>query len=216
MNIIIRKVRVLAAPEPPFIGTRIRIKLDDPASLTWGVKNLTLAAGRDKAIIEWGDETRSELTASGELTHGYAAPGEYEVRISDDILSMAFSAKSSTSPFHVIYAPMIREFHTTALQLKDLAISCFIDASQLSLFSCEGSGLRTLAAHAFAFCPSLVGRVELHGITEVSEYSFANSSGITELHFSKVNESAIKSLPDWKSSGGKFGAPNAESFFDLP
>ena len=45
---ITKKTRLLP---PPFIGTRIMIRLDDPESLTWGMKNLTLAEGREKAII---------------------------------------------------------------------------------------------------------------------------------------------------------------------
>ena len=43
---ITKTTRLLAAPE-----TRIRIKLDDPESLTWGMRVLNLADGHEKAVI---------------------------------------------------------------------------------------------------------------------------------------------------------------------
>ena len=91
-----RKAIVVAAPVPPFVGTRISIRLDDPASLTWGMQNIQLASGHEKSVIEWGDGSRDEVTLNGARTHAYARAGKYEVRISNDtgITELHFAGES--------------------------------------------------------------------------------------------------------------------------
>ena len=199
-------------PFPP--GTRIRIRLDDPASLTWGIFSLTLAEGHSKAVIDWGDGITVE-TAEAQLTHTYAQPGEYEVRISDDIAMLSCSGDTETSPFHVIYAPMIREFRTNATLLEKLGDLCFYEATNIGVFRCEGSALSVVGVSGFGNCPSLVGRVDLPGLVNIDVRAFVGCVNVTELHFRAADEEVIKSSFRWKKSVGKFGAPNATSFFDL-
>ena len=192
--------------------TRIKIKLDDPESLTWGMYSLTLAEGHEKAVIDWGDGTRTEVTASGAQEHTYAQIGEYEVRISDDISALACSVKVITSPFHSVYAPMIREVRTTAALLAQLGAFCFGNATNLSAFTCEGSALHSLATNAFRTCTSLAGRLDFPCADNIASKAFYESPGITELHFSKANEETIRALPGYDTA---FGAENADVFFDL-
>ena len=204
---ITKKTRLLAAHD-----TRIRIKLDDPESLTWGIYNLTMSEGREKAVIAWGDGMESEIHESGQLTHTYAQPGEYEVRISDDIASLGFSYLTTPSPFKDIYAQMIREFHTSATRLDALEMFCFEKAQNLSVFECETSGLRKLNSRLFWNCTSLAGRIDLPGIEDVATTTFSHATGITELHFSKANEAVITALPGYDTA---FGAANAAVYCDL-
>lgn len=208
--IITKKTRLLAAHD-----TRIRIKLDDPSSLTWGIYNLTMSEGHEKAVIDWGDGMQSEIHEGGQLTHTYAQPGEYEVHISDDIASLGFSYLTTPSPFKDVYAAMIREFHTTAAHLDALEMFCFEKATNLCAFECEKSGLRKLNSRLFWNCTSLAGRIDLPGIVDVASATFSHATGISELHFSAANEATIKALPDWESTSGKFGAANATVYFDL-
>lgn len=215
MILICKKARLVAAPEPPFAGTRIRIRADDPGSLTWGMFDLTLAEGREKAVIDWGDGTHEEFAASGKATHTYATTGEYEVRISDDLSAIRCSYTKTSSPFRSVYAPMIRGFLTTAVRLQTFASSCFNGATNLTAFSCASSGATALAISAFALCPSLTGRLDFPHAVSIAASSFKDSPGITELHFGSANEATIKALPAWTESGGRFGAENAEAFFDL-
>ena len=204
--IITKTTRLMSARD-----TRIKIKLDDPASLTWGMYSLTLAEGHEKAVIDWGDGTRTEVTASGSQTHDYAEVGEYEVRLSDDISALACSVKVSTSPFRSVFAPMIREFRTTATLLVQLANGEFYDAANLSAFSCAGSGVREIATRAFTGCTSLVERLDLPGVERITNTSLSGCTGITELHFSEAQEDAIRALPGYDTA---FGAENADVFFD--
>lgn len=201
-------------PPPPFVGTSIRIKLDDPASLTWGINKLMLADGHEKAVIDWGDGISVE-TAETQITHTYAQLGEYEVRISDDIDTLGCSNRLSDSPYQRIYAPMIREFQTNAVLLREITQNAFHKASNLQIVRCEVSCLHVLAVRSFSDCPLLEGRLDFPCVENVNYLAFSNSPGITELHFSKANEATIKALPDWEKSGGKFGADNATAFFDL-
>lgn len=211
MNIII-KTRVLSAP---LAGTRIRIRIDDPESLAWGMFDLTLADGHDKAVIDWGDGTHEEFAASGKATHTYATTGEYEVRLSDDLEGIRCSYTKTSSPFRSVYAPMIRGFRTTAVRLQTFESSCFNGATNLADFSCASSNVTTLAISAFALCPSLTGRLDFPHAVSIGASAFKDSLGIAELHFGAANEAAIKALPAWTESGGRFGAENAAVFFDL-
>ena len=204
---ITKTTRLLPARE-----TRIRIKVDDPASLTWGIRTLSLAEGHERAIIDWGDGSRTEVTADGAQEHAYAQIGEYEVRISDDLASLCFSAKAGSSVYRTVYAPMIRAFRSTATLIDQLANGEFANAVNLSAFSCAGSGVRSVAGLAFSGCASLVGRLDLPDVESIADTSLTGCTGITELHFSAANEETIRALSGYDTH---FGATNAEVVFDL-
>lgn len=211
MHIITKKVRIAGTP---FVGTRIRLRLDDPESLTWGMSFLLLDQSRGTATVDWGDGVREEIREDGPQRHVYAQPDEYEVRISDDLTGLGVS-KLFPGEFRDAFAPMIRAFRTTATRLCTLENFCFTGARNLSVFSCGGSGLKTLSSRSFANCTSLLGRIDLPGIVSLPSDSFIGDSGLTELHFSAANEQAIKALPAWEGGAGKFGAENATAYFDL-
>ena len=213
MNIITRKALLLAAPVPPTPReTRILIRLEDPASLVWGMSGITLAEGCARTVINWGDGTTTELTATGEVAHAYDRTGEYEVRLSDDIGALKCSKRTGTSPYCAIYAPMIRKFRTNAAVLDALSPDCFYNAVNFSSFTCEGSALRTLGSLSFRGCEALVGRLDLPLVEDISATAFNGSLGVTELHFSAAKEAAITALSGFAT---KFGAANAAISFDL-
>ena len=199
-------------PPPPVVReTRIRIRVDDPASLTWGIYGHTMAEGHAQGFIDWGDETTTEIV-SGQNLHTYAQTGEYEVRISDDISELRCVSRAGTSPFQLLYAPMIRGFRTNAERLEEIGMDCFYKTVNLAEFHCEGSGVREIAVRSFQYCTGLVGRLDLPGVDTVETDAFKAATGITELHFSKANEAAITALPGFATS---FGAVNAQCVFDL-
>lgn len=205
--VITKKTRLLSAH-----GTRIRIKLDDPESLTWGMSTVTPAEGHEKAVIDWGDGTRTEVTRKGSQTHTYAEVGEYEVRISDDISSLVCSAKTNTSPYRSVYAPMIRETHTTATLFDRLGTVCFSNAANMRVFTSEGVAVSSIGINAFQDCTSLAGRLNFPCAEEIASSAFNGATGITELHFSAAHEDTIKTLPGYDTG---FGAENATVYFDL-
>ena len=190
--------------------TRIKIKLDDPASLTWGMATLTLAEGHEKAIVDWGDGTRTEVTANGAQEHTYAQPGEYEVRISDDVVKAQCLIKNGQSVHQLVYAPMIREFRSNATLLENLGGDGFYKAVNLTALQCPG--VRELGRWTLQSCTGLVGRLDLPGVTSLADTSLTGSTGITELHFSEANEETIRALSGYETH---FGAENADVFFDL-
>lgn len=195
---------------PPFVGTRIRIRLDDPASLTWGINSIGPASGHEKVIIEWGDGAQDEITAQGQFTHTYAHTGEYEVRISDDVSQIRISARSETDPCHTTYAPMIREVKTNATNLITLLAFCFANASCLQLFNCAESAVKNLNASTFKGCSSLSGSIDLRGINGLGSTSFGECLAVTELVFSQANYDIISALSGFDT---QFGALNATISF---
>lgn len=205
--IITKKTRLMTAHD-----TRIRIKLDDPESLTWGMSTVTPADGHEKAVIDWGDGTRTEVTRKGGQTHTYEEVGEYEVRISDDISSLVCSAKTNTSPYRSVYAPMIRATHTTATLLDRLGTVCFSNATNMRIFTSEEAAVRSIGINAFQDCASLMGRLNFPYAEEIASSAFNGATGITELHFSAAHEETIKALPGFDTA---FGAANATVIFDL-
>lgn len=206
---ITKKTRLLAAP---FVGTRIRIKLDDPESLAWGIYTLTLAEGREKAVIDWGDGASDMVADSSPVIHTYAKTGDYEIRISDDISGLRCSTSSSMPDFRNVYAPMIREFFTNSTLLGTLENYCFDFAINLRVVSCARSGVRKIMKSAFYECISLAGRLDFPGVEFLASGSFRNCTEITELHFDAANEATIRTLSGFDT---KFGAENATVFFDL-
>ena len=199
-------------PPPVIPETRIRIRVDDPASLTWGMRGMTLADGHERAVIDWGDGITTEVTLSEAQEHTYAQPGEYEVRISDDLSALQCLIRAGQSVYQLVYAPMIREFRTNATLLESFGVDGFYKAANLTTLLCEGSGVRELGSWTFQYCTGLVGRLDLPQVSSVAAQSFFGATGITELHFSKANEEVISALPGF---GTAFGAANAEIFFDL-
>ena len=208
MNIITKKVRLIPAP---FVGTRIKIVLDDPESLTWGMHDLSLADGHEKVIIDWGDGIREAISDPSLLQHTYNRTGEYEVRISDDISEIRCSG-GPTSPYFTTYAPMIRSCITNATALTTIGGRCFLNAANMGAFICKGSGVTEIASFSFRDCPSLKGRLDLWGIDTVMSNAFTSSAGITELHFSEANKEKIMALDGYDTA---FSAPNATVWCDL-
>ena len=199
-------------PPPVIPETRIRIRVDDPASLTWGMKMLTLAEGHERAVIDWGDGITTEVTLSEAQEHTYAQPGEYEVRISDDLSALQCLMRVGQSVYQLVYAPMIREFRTNATLLESFGVDGFYKAANLTTLLCEGPGVRELGSWTLRYCTGLLGRLDFPQVNSIAAQSFLGSTGITELHFSKANEAAITALPGFATS---FGAVNAQCVFDL-
>ena len=65
--------------------------------MTFGIYAANVAEGSESARVDWGDGQSSVVNAGefSELLHTYAAPGDYEVFISDDIDSLTLQNGSS-------------------------------------------------------------------------------------------------------------------------
>ena len=202
---ITKKTRLLP---PPFVGTRIGIKLTD--SLTWGIYSIALAEGSPAVLIDWGDGTRQSYTEVSGLTHEYAASGEYEVRISDDISRVSMNWDNDPMKLAV------KSFATNATKLKLLPIDTFAGCANLSALEiAREAALYKVLTRSFEGCVSLPSEIRLYPVTTLAGNVFGGCPQIKTLRFSKANEEAIKALPAWESSGHKFGAENATVSFDL-
>ena len=242
--IITKTLTLVAAPVPPFVGTKVTLNL--PAdSLVWGIDTADAAEEvSDTVRIEWGDgEVYVGSNEIGNLTHTYPAPGVYEVKISDDIMNMDFSGRSTSK--YLKYVKLITAVESNA-QNVDALTSCFLcGATNLTRLdmrdvpalvatdNCmEGcSALTSLAGLprslvqirqlAFAGCTAATGRVDLPNVRAVgmsgdgaAKAPFLGCEGITEIHFAATNEAAIKACSVYVADP-HLGAANATLYFDL-
>ena len=243
MIIINKTVRLVAAPVPPFVGTRIGISVPDD-SLDWGIKAATLADGADFVTVSWGDGSEAMLGADiADLVHTYPRGGAYEVRISDGISTLQVSS-AADSAFCKTYAPMVTSFVSDAQRLATINPQSFrnavsmreMDLSEsgivqfrplafmdcLSLTSLAGlpRSLQTIFCTAFSGSVNIAGRVDfpsaktISGNVSTGKNLFSGCNGITEIHFAAENEETVKSSSAYRNDP-KLGAPNAEVLFDL-
>jgi len=189
--IITKTLTLVAAPVPPFVGTKVTLNV--PAdSLVWGIDTADPAEEvSDSMTIEWGDgEVYEGTNELGNLTHTYPAPGVYEVKISDDIVNMDFSGRA-TSMYLTKYVKLITAIESNARNVDALTSSFLCAATNLTRFdmrevpalvatdSCmEGcTALTSLAGlprslvqirkRAFANCTAATGRVDLPNVRAI-------------------------------------------------
>ena len=194
MIIINKTVRLVAAPEPPFVGTEIEIAATD-ASLVFGMSAIALAEGSESFTVDWGDGSHDTFTADAEnITHTYPAPGRYIVRVTDDAVSIKVSGNATSGgEYYETYAPMVRSVKS------------------------NGEKFTTLVANSWRHCTNL-SLAPFKGVYSASGKSgtlpFSECETLTEIHFAAANEEAIKATIAYKSSP-TLGASNATVYFDL-
>lgn len=191
MNIIIKKVKIIASPAPPFVGTRLGIRIVDDADFAF--YKATLADDSTAVRIEWGDGMSVELPADqlSAVSHSYPGPGEYEIRISDDIKSVSFTG---TGLDYVRTAAMIRSFSTTGTKLRTLNIRAFKGCVNLVSVDLSAAFVSTFQPGVFENCTGLSGIVRLDSVAtlqgNVQPFNGC-TGGIAEIHFSSANEATI-------------------------
>ena len=207
---IICKTTLLSA-EPPFVGTRIGLRLTD--TLTWGIYAATLAEGSAAVEIDWGDGTRQTCETVSELTHTYPAPGEYEVRISDDIAELGCAFINTD--FFDVYAPLILSAKSNATKLASAAAYCFGNAVNLSEVDLP---IKSIELAAFFNCFALI-EPRFPNTTYITtgiapKRPFKGCANLQFFHFGETNEEAITNLTLYKTDP-TLGSGNGVCKFDL-
>ena len=243
--IITKTLTLVAAPVPPFIGTKVMLNATAD-SLVWGIDTADPAEEfSDTVRIEWGDgEVYIGPNEIGNLTHTYPGPGVYEVKISDDILNMDFSGRA-TSMYLTKYVKLITALESNARNVDALTSSFLCAATNLTRFdmrdvpalvatySCmEGcTALTSLAGlprslvqirqRAFANCTAATGRVDLPNVRVIG----SGSDGADRAPFlncagiSEIHFAAANEAAVKASpaylADPHLGAANATLYFDL-
>ena len=193
MNIITKKVTLLPAP---FVGTRIKIRVPstDEGDLEYRIFAAVRADDTESFDVDWGDgstETKSGIVSRG---HIYAAPGDYEIKISDGIKSLACSSSGGSAPFLSKYGPSVLSLVSNATKLARLG--CMYGCRNMRTFDIRKSAVSELGEKIFVDCASLSGDIYLPRISELpytDTQPFAGcTGGITRIHFSAEHESAIR------------------------
>lgn len=217
MNIIVKKVRLVAPPEPPFVGTRFELEVAED-SLVWGFRSAIKSADSDAISVGWGDGTSNSFLADMSYhLHTFPRAGRYTVFVSDDISGIAFS--SNSGEYSEKYAPMLRTFFSNSAKLTTLRMFPFSDAVNLTDFDIRETQIETIPVMSFRNCQSLT-RVEFPHVTSVSGQTEANMpfrgcTSLQEIHFAEANKAALLASPAFQFDPEHLGAPLATVSFDL-
>lgn len=209
MNIIIRKVRVLAAP---FVGTEFFIELPE-GQTQWSIYHVTTAG---EMTVDWGDGVTEVVEGNSiTLSHEYAVPGSCRVRFSD---AMNLLTMGTSEEYKTLYNPCLRRFVTNAQNYHSLGIFAFSGCVNLESFDISGSGVYIMNNYCFKGCSGLKGDVYLPGITSCQ---FTTSSpfsgctgGIASIHFTKVLEERVTQSAVYQTDP-TLGTGTAVCVFDL-
>lgn len=194
MNIITKKVTLLPVP---FVGTKIRIKVpsSSDASLEYRIWVVRRADGCDSFTIDWGDGVHEKKTSHLNQGHVYDAPGEFEIRISDEINYLVIcTPNGGTGLYPTQYTPSVLSLVTNATKLLELG--SFNGCRNMSTFDIRDSSVSTLSENSFINCTSLSGDIFLPRISDLpytDRQPFDGcTGGITHIHFSAEHEEAIR------------------------
>ena len=217
MNIIIKKVRLVAAPEPAFVGTRISIVIPDGEARTYGIFRGDLAEGHEAVTVDWGDGSVETFPGFMRITHEYAEAGAYDVVLSDDVANLVIGCHIG-SEFFSVYAPLIRRavFASEIVRPGNGFLRGATNMTEVDMTRCSAAELPN---RAFVKCEALTA-IYLPNITTVAETTtevacaFYNCPSLREIHFSAAHEASITASPGYLTDP-TLGAPNAKLSFDL-
>ena len=194
-------IRVLAAPQPPppppppFVGTTVTIRVGE--GLAFKLRAVPLADGCESATVDWGDGSAVEtfFEKIADAVHEYPAPGEYRIRISDDVRYIAIGSSTADSDYNLVYAPMVRKIVSNGQYLTQVAAYSYRNCHNLETADFSESNLHTLPAGCFMDCRSLTGELYFPKVDNVVGSSismpFANCSRLTAIHFADLYKSKI-------------------------
>jgi len=134
-------------------GTILAVEASS-ASMTVRIARGDLADDSDSVFVYWGDGQKSEYSRISDARHTYEKPGEYTVRISDDLRTFGFTDSSPSGA--VPERDMLREL--------------------VSL----GSKVTSIATYAFNNCHFMRGVMNLPNVTNIGGYAFGSTRGITD------------------------------------
>lgn len=204
------KVKVLnpeTPPVPPFVGTRLVIRTSD-TQRTFGFTNLVLGDGHANVTVDWGDGTVETLTSISKITHDYAATGEYEVRISDDLKSLSVSASMSGSPFYDEYPKLVKRVHSNAQSLTKTGLSFLARCINLTSVDLGDSAITAFQVHTFAFCESLTAYRLPKGLTSLGTQVFRACPRLTSVDLPQgISQLTSMSFRDCTALTGDIALP---------
>jgi hypothetical protein len=209
---------ILYPPPPPFVGTRIKIAVTEE-NLNFGIFSIALAPGSEQFTIDWGDGKVQQFIGITGLWHPYERPGNYEIRLSDDVGALQIgSSSASDEKFANEYPQMVLSFVTNAANLNELKSQAFYNCSNMSVFDMPVSPVTFLNSDTFKNCSALQGRIDIPRITGIGARPtirfFTGCTGLTEIHFPASSEEAITSAGSYLADP-TLGSGNARCVFDL-
>ncbi|MCQ2368733.1 MAG: hypothetical protein MJ109_06985 [Kiritimatiellae bacterium] len=183
------KVPFKYVPYPMTEGVKVKVKVGGEGEDTVGIYGGALAEGSTLATIDWGDGYVEEVTSLSQLSHKYELPGEYTLRISDDVSEIAFSSPIASSPFASEYAKRILEVEGVGEKLTTLRASALMNAANLV-------------------------NAKFASVDNVLTDVLKGANAIHYIHFAAANETALKASAGYQADA-RLGSTSARVKFDL-
>ena len=212
------KVKVLepeTPPVPPFVGTKLRVRVTDDQGCAYGINKLWVADGAD-GTVSWGDgvvETFPSETSP--LTHVYAKAGEYEIRLSENVSQMNVTGSATTS-VTTIYAENLLSFVSNSPLFSKLGAYALSGCLNLTEFDVEDANYTLISASMMKGCANLPAVLRFPCITTINSnratLPFAGCTSVREIWFPKSAEDLITRSISYQADP-HLGAPNAEVKF---
>lgn len=221
MNFIVsKKVRVVAAPEPPpppFIGTRIKVKIPhtEGGALEFGF--VSMQTHGDPFTLDWGDGTVEEGSQFLRKIHTYAAPGIYEIRASTGVYTQTFTVPNIG--YDVLYGPSVLSYVCNDIAMDTLGVNAFCGCVNMATFDVRESSCKRLLKGVLKDCVKLSGELYFPKVSqlqgEVGTMPFEGcTGGITKIHFAEAVEADITSSATYLADP-TLGTGTALCVFDL-
>ena len=174
---IIKRVTIIAAPPPVFVGTRLTV-IASEGHMTFKIVSARKVADRPCIRVDWNDGIVAEIAGDiSNLEHTYEKEGVYEIEIGDDIAS--FTLTGSLPPASSVM--LVRVF-SNAPSLTVLEYACFKSCANLVEIDLADSGVLEIPAAGFASCSSLRSLVGLpRGLTGFGTSTFMQCSALETL-----------------------------------
>lgn len=211
---ITKKTRLVPAP---FVGTVVHIRVGEPLAFKFRAGVLT--AGSEHVTVSWGDGVVEEFaTGLADVGHVYPSPGDYVIKISDDVTSVCIGAMDETSDYCTIYAPMVTCVSSNASRLVSFPSYSFQNCFNMTTFDVVGSSLVSLFSGVFKDCRALEGEFRFPNISRLVGITpqFAGCTKISVLHFAREHENAITSSSGYKADPTLGTGVEGVCRFDLP
>ena len=188
MNIIIKKVKLVAAPEPVFVGTRLTVVASD-GQMTFKIVSAKKVADYPCIRVDWNDGIVDEIAGDiSNLEHTYEKEGVYEIEIGDDITSLSIYSSTGSEA----YLPMLVRLYSNSPSLTSLTANALRNAVNLVEFDLVETGITTLMVGTFAGCSSLRSVAWLpKGLTALGTNTFQNCTSLSTLPVLPVGLKAL-------------------------
>lgn len=148
-----------------------------------GIYSATRKSSAKHVYVDWGDGFTDDYNGNiSQQVHTYAVPGEYHVRISDNISAFALMANSAlwyqvTSQNY--YTVVSIDMMSTNITSMSTYAFCYLNALESAVLA---PNVKSIPNYAYYYCgPNWHSVIVPEGVTSIGQYTFSNCRGLNDI-----------------------------------